>query len=68
MINDLDNCCQASAVWSVGEKDDTPNLDEPPLGGFDIDICHSRDANIDWFSVDDPGRLGCLPTRLAGNG
>lgn len=68
MINDFDDCCQASAVWSMGEKDDTSNLDEPPLGGFDTNICHSGDAKIDWLSFGNTGRLGCLPARLAGVG
>lgn len=49
----------------MGEKDDTSNLDEPPFGGFDTDICHSGDAKIDWFNVGKTGRLRCLPTRLA---
>lgn len=65
VINDFYDCCQASAVWSMGEKDDTSNLDEPPFGGFDTDICHSGDAKIDWFNVGKTGRLRCLPTRLA---
>lgn len=49
----------------MGEKDDTSNLDEPPFGGFDTDVCHLGDARIDWFSVGITGRFGCLPTRLA---
>lgn len=35
----------------MGEKDNTSDLDEPPLGGFDFDVCHSGDAKIDGFSV-----------------
>lgn len=53
----------------MGEKDDTSNLDEPPFGGFDTDICHSGDAKIDWFSVGKTGRLWMpTATRLAGMG
>lgn len=66
MINDFDDCCQASAVWSMGEKDDTSNLDKPPLGGFDFDFCHSGDAKIDWFNVGNTDRLRMLTYSFVG--
>ena len=68
VINDFDNCCQSSAVWSMGEEDHTSNLDEPPLGRFDLDICHSGDPMIDWFSVGEYWWTWILPTLRSGIG
>ena len=41
MIDDLDNYCQSSCVFSVGEEHHTSNLDQPPLRGVDLDVCHT---------------------------
>jgi hypothetical protein len=40
VIYDLDDCCQAADVWTVGKEYNTANLDEPPLRGVDVDLCH----------------------------
>ncbi len=40
VIYDLDDCCQAADVWTVGKEYNTPNLDEPPLRRVDVDLCH----------------------------
>lgn len=54
VVNNLDNCCQASAERSMGKKDNASNLNEPPLGGFDLDFCHGGDT----------ARIKRLPTGL----
>lgn len=49
MIDDLDNYCQSSCVFSVGEEHHTSNLDQPPLRGVDLDVCHTDRTTAEGF-------------------
>jgi hypothetical protein len=42
VVDYLDDHCEASKVFSVGEKHNAADLDKPPLRGIDFDICHSN--------------------------
>jgi len=41
MIYDLNDDCQSAGELSVGEEHNAADLDEPPLRGGDIDLCHA---------------------------
>ena len=49
MIDDLDDYCQSSCVFSVGEEHHTSNLDQPPLRGVDLDVCHTDRTAAEGF-------------------
>ena len=41
VVDYLNNNCEASNIFSVGEKYNAADLDKPPLRGIDFDIWHT---------------------------
>jgi len=40
VVDDLDNSGELASEWASGEKNDTANLDQSPLGCLDLSVTH----------------------------
>ena len=40
MINDFDDGCKTTYMGPIRKENDAPNLYQPPLCCFDLDLCH----------------------------